>query len=309
MSYPEIYFPLSDPNREGWLQADRDMTALQGNWHRLSRIVFTDLVHETGLYDELKRGQRAKLERNNEHALNPELPLTRSEARAANRGHVSGFPLWSIPILAGASAIGAGVEAAERYSKTGKPGSSYLTKKFEHLHKRMALDSAIRDIDDINEGIISRLAPEIRVGSAAVIASQEPTDYVVNMTELLEAAEAALLQDGTTSELERIKRANPLFTKEAPRPLSVQDQRSHAAEVFMGSSLLRNGELGEISLERQAIFLPDGENTFRISVTTPYAHLYEGMDLTGAYEPSKRLYADTLLDPDPITELLRNSQV
>ena len=305
MTYEVIYSP-GDPQKDGWAQKDQDINARHQHWHRLSRIVLTDLFHETGVYDNLKRGQRAKLERKNQLALNPQLPLTRGE-RSANRGHASGIPLWAIPILLGASVVGAGVDAVERHSKTERIGSQYLASKFQNLHQRLGIDETIRGIDGVNEGIVSRLAPQLRVGSAAVLASQEPANYIVNMADLLEATEEALRQDGTTANLERRRRLNTLFTEKAPQPLSAQDQRVRAAEVFMGSSLLSNGELCDISLERRADFLPDGEKTFRIHMTTPYAYLYEGTDMTDAYEPYRRLYADRLLNPDPIAELVQNS--
>ncbi len=305
MHYEVMYSP-GDPNKKGWMQKDQDINTRHQNWYRLSRIVFTDLFYETGVYYNLKRGQRAKLDRKNQLAINPQLPLTRGE-RSANRGHTSGFPLWSIPLLLGASFVGAGVDAAERYSKTERLGSHYLANRFHNLHQRLAIDETVRGNNGVNEGIVSRLAPQLRVGSAAVLASQEPANYIVNMADLLEATEEALRQDGTTANLERRRRHDTLFTEKAPQPLSAQDQRVRAAEVFMSSSLLSNGEICDISLERRADYHPDGEKTFRIEMTTPYAYLYEGIDMTGAYEPYRRLYADRLLNPDPIAELVQSS--
>ena len=91
MHYEVIYSP-GDPNKEGWAQKDQDINARHQNWHRLSRIVLTDLFHETGGYDNLKRGQGAILERKNQVARNAQRPLTRAEL-PANRGHTNGSPL------------------------------------------------------------------------------------------------------------------------------------------------------------------------------------------------------------------------
>ena len=308
MTRAQLRFGHGEHNREGWLQKERDMEAGSENWNRLARIVLTDLFHETGLYDELSRGQRKKLDRRNQIAIDPETPRTYRERRAANQAYANGsFPLWSIPVILGASFVGAGAESLESYSKTGKPGSTWLGKRFQALDRRLTLDEEIRSVDAIHEGIISRLGPEVRIGTAALEASGEPTDYVINIRELLEAAEATFEQDGTTANLVAKRRASPLFTEEAPRPLSMQDQRVRAAQVFMASGLLREGALCQIDLERRADLLPDGDNTFRIHTSAPYAYLYEDTDLTDAYQPSTWLYSDRVLDPSPLTELLQRS--
>lgn len=294
-----------DPNEEAWKQKEQDDLDSFRNWTRLSRIVLTDFFHESGLYQELSRGQQSKLNRLNQLAINPELPLTRKEVRRQKHANDDGLPIWSLPLLPVIIASAKSLDLVEKYSKTSKPGSGIVAEKIKKYENYLNLSEAIE-----NEYLDVRscaLMPEIRLGEAALNLSSEPSEYLVSMNELLEAAEEAASIDGTNAKFEN-KGRNNIFTELSPTLHTRKDQRARAAEVFMNSRLLNNRELYIIKRERRAEFLPDGNERFRIHTSLPYENLFQGRDLTQDYQPRINIYADKLLNPDPIYELLSDSR-
>ncbi|MCA9309358.1 hypothetical protein KC973_03205 [Candidatus Saccharibacteria bacterium] len=288
-----------------------DAKEAEHNWYRLAQLALSDLFHESGLYDGLSRSQKKQLNRDTYLALHPDAKRTRREKRNMNRHYEPGFPLWSIPILLAVGGAALGFEVLEKYAQTGKLGS----KTINHISDREKMHATLNEAlnKELSGVVVSALQPEWRASGVALVESQEPTDYVIAIDDLLGAAEAEMTKSGANAEMQRARVLSAFYAEFAPNPLTLQDQRVHAAATFLGSNLLRDGKLANTRLERHAQYLADGPSTFRLRVTHPYTELYENApdlgDLTHTYEHRPGAYADELVDPDPVVELVKSSRV
>lgn len=305
MNY-ELLMNPTNPDHEGWKQKQQDIMVSDANWRRLATLVMADLYHEAGFYDDLSKGLQAELNRYEQLALDPSLPLTRGEIRERESGHESGFPIWGLPIIIGVAAISPILQGLESLSRSGIKGSQPLANRFDRQERRSRLASAMRN--ERRYAKVSSLNPQSRAAQRAMILSSEPADFIITMDDLLEANEAIAQQDNTDESLLSWRELR-VTTEDPISPRSLEQQRALAAEVFMNSGILQNGELSSICLERRADFLPDGPKTFRIHTSSPYEYLYESSPPTAEDYGKEKPWFALRVDPNPVDELLEASRV